>query len=246
MSILLDDPSKNFRQRYKLPDQFIWDVYDLPRIDFDGYMKVVLDLLPPPPISILDAGCGPGLGSQLLKEKGYTVTGVDYNERGIGFAQLLVPGCKFMQLDVRLLDQAEDLHHQFDATVNVEVIEHIPPVYHDTVLAGLCLVLRTGGTLVLTVPSTNMPMNRWHYKHFTETEVVHLVERSGFVVKNVVYQHQMSWLMSSQLQRLLRNRVYELRILRYLLRQMFFVGFNTTNKSSKAGRLVVQAEKRGI
>ncbi|HXF63693.1 MAG TPA: class I SAM-dependent methyltransferase, partial [Caldilineaceae bacterium] len=157
-----DDPNRDFRQRYLLPEQFVWNINSLPRIDFDGYTSVVLDLLPPPPAVILDAGCGPGLGTKLLVERGYKVTGIDYSERGIGFARLMVPQAEFVHTDVRQLESQQQLHGQFDAAIHVEVIEHIPPEYHTQVLTGIRYTLRPAGSLVLTVPSVNMPLNKWH------------------------------------------------------------------------------------
>ena len=70
----VDDPSRDYRRRYRLPDPFVWDVADWPRIDFDGYTRLALDALPDPPARVLDVGCGPGAGAARLVERGYAVS----------------------------------------------------------------------------------------------------------------------------------------------------------------------------
>lgn len=240
---LYDDPTKDFRQRYQLPDQFVWHPYDLARIDFDGYMRIVSDLLPHEPLNIIDVGCGPGAGSQLLAERGHTVTGIDYNERGITFARLLVPECQFEYVDIRLLAQTPHLHNRFDAAVCVEVIEHIPPEYHDDVLAGIYKALKPDGILLMTFPSTNMPLNRWHYQHFTEADVVMMMRRNGFSINEMVYQHLLGWATSRRLHRLLSNQYIDLRIARRFVRSVFMRWFNVTQYKDWAGRMVVRAER---
>ena len=241
---LWDDPSKDYRQRYDLPDQFLWDPIGWARTVWDGYMAVVLNLLPPPPSNILDVGCGPGFGTKFLIERGYQVQGIDYNERAIGFANLLVPDTQFMQADIRLLQDMSEFHNRFDAAVHVEVLEHIPVEYHAGVLQGIHRVLRAQGTLVLTVPSKTMPIHKWHYKHFDLDEICGLVTQNGFIVKQVIYQDQGSILFSSPVWSLLSNKLYDLRLVRRLLRTIYLRRFNTTIKPHKASRFILQAEKQ--
>jgi len=83
MSILWDDPSRDFRQRYQVPEHFLWDPYELKSIDYEGYLSVAFSLLPPPPLSVLDVGCGDGWVAAKAIQQGYNVTGIDYSERAI-------------------------------------------------------------------------------------------------------------------------------------------------------------------
>lgn len=238
-----DDPLRDYRQRYALPDQFIWDMAAWPRIDFDGYMSLALNLLPPPPAKVLDAGCGPGLGVKMMCERGYAVTGLDYNARAIGFAKILVPEAEHEVGDVRMLADMTYFHNQFDAVCHVEVFEHIPPEFHSQVLQGLRLALRPFGLLVMSVPSTRMWPNRWDYKRFDRDEIVRLIQENGFRVKQCVYQHRVNVLFSPAVWRVLTNRFYDLRYARQLLRSLFLRRFNITDNPKKAGRFIVQAER---
>jgi len=202
-----------------------------------------MDLLPKPPARILDVGCGPGLGAKIMKERGYEIVGIDYNERAVQFAEVLVPDARFILGDVRSLEQVTHLHNWFDSVTAVEVIEHIPPEFHANMLKGIRHVLRSTGVLVLTAPSRQMPLNPWHYKHFDLDELVHMVEGNGFQVTEVVYQHRMSVLFSNFVQRLISNRYYDIRFARHALRRLFLRWYNTTDNPDKAGRFIIQARR---
>jgi 2-polyprenyl-3-methyl-5-hydroxy-6-metoxy-1,4-benzoquinol methylase len=242
---LWDNPSKDYRQRYQLPDQFIWDVASLPRIQFDGYMTIAMCLLPSPPARVLDVGCGPGRGAKLMCERGYEVVGLDYNQRGIDFGKILVPEAKLMHGDVRLLSEMIHLHQQFDAAFHIEVLEHIPPDFHAQVLQGIWHALKPSGTLVLSVPSIRLPPNQWDYKFFTHEEVIQLVQQNGFEVKHCIGQYRLSQLFSPRLWRLLSNKYYDLRIIRHLLRRVFLRWYNRADNLNYAGRFIIQGVKIG-
>lgn len=238
-----DDPSKDFRQRYALPEQFIWDEAEFARIDFDGYVQAALSLLPQPPTRVVDVGCGPGLGSQILTERGYEVTGIDYSERAIGFARVLVPAAQMLHHDIRHLSDLTRLHGQFHAAYCIEVIEHVPLQFQHMVLSGIYDLLRESGILVISVPSPRMPLNRWHYKHFTIGEIGELLNSSGFKVETTVFQHRMTILSSSLLWRLMKNKYYDLRFVRRAVRRLFLEAYNTTQEADHAGRFILRAVK---
>jgi len=235
---------KNFRARYEGPEHFLWDESDRPRIQFDGYTRIVQALLPPPPIDVLDAGCGDGLFSRRLQEAGYRVSGIDFSERAIGFARILAPGAAFEVLDVRALAAEPAFEHRFDAAVLVEVLEHVAPADHARVLAGLFRTVRPGGCLVVTVPSVHLkPVNRWHYKHFTLTECRDLLAAAGFTVTDIVGQRRPSVLWSPWFWRLVQNRYYDVAVARRGLRRLLLWRWNVADDPERAGRYVVKGVK---
>lgn len=240
---LWDDPEKDYRQRYQLPEQFMWDTAALPRIRWDGYMSVVLDLLLPPPLHVFDVGCGTGMGSQRLVESGYTVEGIDYNERGIAFSRLMVPQGQFNHADARLLKDMPQYHGRFDAAIIVEVFEHIPPQYHPDVLQGIHAALKPDGVLVLSVPSVYGSVNKWDYRTFTLSDLIALVEQHGFRVEESVLQDRLNPITSKWLWRLLSNRIYDFRLGRQFIRQIYLQHLNTTSDEKHAGRLIIRARK---
>jgi len=241
---LWDDELRDYRQRYQLPEQWLWDEASWPRVQYDGYMKVVLQLLPPPPAEVLDVGCGPGFGAKHMAARGYSVTGLDFNARGIAFGNVLVPEAKLFHADARLLAGNEQLHGRFDAATIIEVLEHIPPDYHDDVIAGARAALREGGSLIVSVPSTRLVPSRWDYKHFELHEVTELMARHGLVLDEPVFQCRVTVLQSPRFWRLLDNRYYDLKILRRLVRAVFLRYHNIASGQRDAGRFIIRGTKR--
>ena len=244
MAELWDDALRDYRQRYALPDQWLWDRASWPRVQFDGYMKIILDLLPTPPADVLDVGCGPGLGAKLMCDRGYRVTGLDFNERGVAFGRILVPEAELFHGDARQLRSRTDLRDRFHAVTIIEVLEHIPPDFHDDVIDGARAALRDGGRIVVSVPSNRLVPSRWDYKHFERQELLDLLGRHGFEVDASVNQCRLGVLHWPSLWSLVDNRYYDVRILRRLMRAWFLRFQNVSRSERAAGRFVIRAVKR--
>lgn len=240
---LWDAPEKDYRQRYKLPIHFTWDVASRERIDYDGYWEQALQLLPGAPADVIEVGCGDGFSSLLMQERGYRISGVDYNDRAIEFARIFVPEGEFVVHDIRLLHELEVHHGRFDAATCIEVIEHIPSEFHDVVIQGIHKLLRPQGCLVLSVPSHQMPVHIWHYQHFSLEEITSLLEKNGFKVVQSVYQHRVNPFTSYLGWRLISNRFYDIRIARILVSFLFRKYFNIAGSAESAKRYLVKAEK---
>jgi 2-polyprenyl-3-methyl-5-hydroxy-6-metoxy-1,4-benzoquinol methylase len=240
---LWDDPARDYRTRYQLPTQFMWHVADWPRIDFDGYMAVVTSLLPGPPACVLDVGCGPGFVAKRLIDNGYDVHGVDYNERAIAYARILVPSGHFIVGDVRRLREARGLDPLYDLAICVEVLEHVPPEHRAEMLSGIRSRLRAGGFLIITTPTAGTHQNRWDYARVDEAELVGLLEGAGLRVIHVAHQHRLHPLFSIRTWRLIQNRFYDLRVLRHVLRRVFLRYLNLPKPGVPSGRLVVKAQR---
>lgn len=116
--------------------------------------------------SLLDVGCGDG---RFLYEArklfpGKVLTGVDYFEPAVALARLLSPGPTYVRGDITdpaLLDR------RYDAVTLIDTLEHVPPAYVPDFVRGIRQHTSPSGRLVVTVPSTNQPLNRKHYQHFT-------------------------------------------------------------------------------
>lgn len=134
----------------------------------------------------LDVGCGDGRGTHELAVRlgpGFTWTGVDFSDRAIAFARLMAPDLHFEVQDGEAL-AADDA--AFDLVVAREVIEHVPPDEVGAFVAELRRVLRPGGTLVVTTPTTNRRVPDKHFQHFTEASLRAAVTGAGgFEVERV-------------------------------------------------------------
>ncbi len=141
------------------------DEYRLLRnVEYLGRLEIVKGLLEPySGQSILDVGCGDGRFCYELRDKNARVTGVDFSESAIRFARAFNPGVEFFVQDVAHLD----LPCQFDDIVLIEALEHFAPDRIPAILQSLARVLKEDGRLILTVPSTNLPLLEKHYQHFT-------------------------------------------------------------------------------
>jgi len=119
-------------------------------------------------MKVLDAGCGDGRLIYELRNRGCSaqLTGVDYSERAIQFARIYNPGIDFRLADLTKSDSLPN--EKFDVVVSVETLEHIEPSQLTTVIEILMSRVRSGGTLVVTVPHKNRPLDSKHYQHFTE------------------------------------------------------------------------------
>jgi SAM-dependent methyltransferase len=238
-----DDPEKDYRRRYRLPDQFVWDEADWARIDFDGYVEVALDLMPRPPARVLDVGCGPGAGAARLLERGYEVTGVDFSDRAIAFAGLMVEGGAFVHGDIRGLGSVKGLVDGFDAAWCIEVLEHVPVEHRPEVFEGVRGRLAAGGVFVLTTPTPRMHANSWDYRRAHLGELRTGLEAAGFAVTDLRFQHRLTPWFSPSAWRLVSNSAYDLRFARHALRRAFLRRWNRVADEARAGRVVIRAER---
>jgi SAM-dependent methyltransferase len=142
--------------------------------------------------------------------------GIDISERAIGFARLMVPGCRFI---VGSVDQAELGRDAFDAATPIEVFEHIDPLAAPAFLEGIHARLRDSGVLLVTVPSSNVPVSPKHYRHFHEASL-RVALSPPFHVDEVLFLNRIAhW--HGLLYRLMSNQLFILahpRLLAWLLR----------------------------
>ena len=150
------------------------------------------------PGSVLDFGCGDGRLTHELSRQGIAeVAGVDISTRAIDLARALVrdSGVEFHTS----LDAVSG--RLFDVIVAVEVLEHIPDDDVRTVLHRLSDYLSPNGLLLVSVPTTNVPLNSKHYRHYT-LETLEAQAHPRFTVQHVQYLGQnglVNWLIKKML-----------------------------------------------
>lgn len=105
--------------------------------------------------TILDLGCGPGLSSYLLSERGFTVTGVDISQKFLDVSKAKQSDkLRLVQADVSSLDFPDG---SFDIVTSHELIEHIIEV--DRALREMKRVLKKGGKIIILAPNLFSPLS---------------------------------------------------------------------------------------
>lgn len=129
---------------------------------------------------VLDAACGEGYGSYLMKTWGArSVDGIDIDQSSVDEARKLFKddGLKYTQGSVEKLPYED---HTFDLVVSLETMEHIDDP--DAFLAEVRRVLKPGGTVILSCPNDNYYFeqdhaeNPFHKRPYTFFEFKELAE----------------------------------------------------------------------
>ena len=120
---------------------------------------------------VLDAGCGVGWGSELLRRAGAaSVVGVDISDAALADARSRAPECEFVPGDLQKLPFPDA---EFDVVVCMEALEHT----EDTggTLDELARVLRPGGVLLVSSPNPGVyeAGNPFHVHELTADELHH-------------------------------------------------------------------------
>ena len=126
-------------------------------------------------LTVMDAGCGEGFGTQTLATSAARVLGIDYNEGAIAFCgrRWDIENLSFRHLD---LCDVGSFDETFDLVLNFQVVEHIenPRPF----LEGLRDRLKPDGRLVLTTPNRlrSFSENPYHVREYTADELRQLLE----------------------------------------------------------------------
>lgn len=122
----------------------------------------------------IDIGTGDGALIYFLSQRwgipASQLNGVDIDERAIAWARMFSPHSELICGDI------SEINMKFDATTLVEVLEHIPPTEVPDFVGKVASLLRPGGLLVLTVPSTEKELANKHFQHFDFTSIRSVVQ----------------------------------------------------------------------
>ena len=108
---------------------------------------------------VLDFGCGRGALVIALAKRGCRVTGVDFSQDAIRFANEFLkqfPNEIKTRVEFRQMDMSGlNFEREFDAIVFNQVYEHLRDWELDSLLSKFGRALKTSGTLVISTPNLN-------------------------------------------------------------------------------------------
>lgn len=131
----------------------------------------------------IDVGPGPGGNAAVMRDLGWSVTGIEYT--AVGARLCREHGLDVVQGDGTRLPVGDA---SVDLVMSTDVWEHIED--HEAVAAESFRVLRPGGRLLVAVPAG---MDMWsghdvalgHVRRYERQELLDLVQRHGFVVDEI-------------------------------------------------------------
>ena len=104
---------------------------------------------------VIDVGCGGGILSESMAERGAKVTGIDLAEAALGVAKLhlLESGLKVEYLSARAEDMAAERAGEYDVVTCLEMLEHVPDP--EAVVAACHALVKPGGHVFFSTINRN-------------------------------------------------------------------------------------------
>jgi SAM-dependent methyltransferase len=142
------------------------------------------------PGRLLDLACGVGYGTRILADRagaGVQTLGVDLSPEAIAYAtrRYAGPRTAFASSDAMEFTDPRG----FDTIVSIETIEHLPAP--EAFVARLVQMLRPGGILVASVPTTpSVDANPHHLHDFSERSFHRLLAPHRLIARDRLVQEQ--------------------------------------------------------
>jgi SAM-dependent methyltransferase len=141
--------------------------------------------------TVVEVGCGEGYGTDLLAHSAARILGVDYDALTAAHAAARYPSAHFVRANLSALPVPSG---SVDVLATLQVIEHV--WNHGEFVRECQRVLRPGGLLLVTTPNRltfspglEAPVNPFHTKEFTASELVGLVAANGFTMESMLGLH---------------------------------------------------------
>ncbi|MFC4699320.1 bifunctional 2-polyprenyl-6-hydroxyphenol methylase/3-demethylubiquinol 3-O-methyltransferase UbiG [Glaciecola siphonariae] len=157
--------------------------------------------------TVLDVGCGGGILSEALAERGAKVTGIDMVQASLDVAQLHRLESE-LNIDYHLTtaeDWAQQKARQYDLICCLEMLEHVPDP--EAIVRACSEMVKPGGTVVFSTLNRNMKSylmaivaaefvfrmvpkgTHDHSKFIQPAELIPMIERSGLQAKEMTGLH---------------------------------------------------------
>jgi ubiquinone/menaquinone biosynthesis C-methylase UbiE len=154
---LFDKESSSWGDRYDRPSCSLSQLDVTARLAVANRMVKAADLAVSPHPFILDLGCGTGEGTSRIYADGMTVIATDLSTEMVRTAVRRFPTLQGCVADAARLPFASEC---FDIVQSLGVLEYIGP--YERAVRELRRVLKTGGTLVISVPNRHSLFRQLH------------------------------------------------------------------------------------
>jgi ubiquinone/menaquinone biosynthesis C-methylase UbiE len=158
---------KEFHQEKLYYYPYHWNMKGYLRVSMELRNKMVMKLLENKPLkTILDLGCGDGYftGHLVKKFPEALVVGADYYLRALRFARIMTDDELFVANSAMSLGFKKK---SIDAVVLLDVIEHLSSDDRRNAMEQVAWSLKSGGLIIVSVPSIRLPVTKMHYDHFS-------------------------------------------------------------------------------
>lgn len=135
------------------------------------------------PLNILDAGCGCGYLTSLIKKRypKSTVFGIDYSDEGIRIAK-----SKNEDIFFEIKNLNEKLNQSFDLIFCTSVLEHLK--YPEDILNNLISHLNPGGKIIITVPNGRLDFFEGHIHFWSPESWLLFINKNIIIEKKSIYE----------------------------------------------------------
>jgi len=159
-------------------------LHDVTVAAVDGLTKFL-----PPQAELLDVGCGTGLATRLLLDRGYKMTAIEYSENMVAHARRRNPEAEIINGDYLATDLP-----RFQGMIALAFIHLFPRRQANEVLARMHSQLQPGGVLytgttdnqqssegLVLKADYSRPLPRWR-RHWTREELEQAFSEAGFEI----------------------------------------------------------------
>ena len=137
-------------------------------------------------LRVLDVGCGTGAIMEFVKQKGFTVSGLDINLEALAY-------CRQAGLEVShgLATKMDFSDNSFDIVLALDVLEHVED--DGSAVKEIGRVLKDGGIFIATVPAHKFLWSYHdkalhHWRRYEKKEIEELISRT-LKIKLITWIH---------------------------------------------------------